>query len=73
MTSKIFKSLRDYFQIPDHMPICLPGKFKKCYFEETEDIGVFDTIANSAVKAATNSITLLAGYFPWSVHQPDRP
>jgi len=73
MTSKIFKSLRDCFQIPDHIPICLPRKFKICYSGETKDTDVYDTIASSGVKAAIDSITPLAGYFPWSIHQPNRP
>lgn len=42
MTSKIFKNLRDHFQIPDHIPICLPGKSEKCYSGETEDTGMYN-------------------------------
>ena len=42
MTYKIFKNLRDRFQIPDHIPIHLPRKFKKCYSGETEDTGMYD-------------------------------
>ena len=42
MTSKIFKNLRDHFQIPDHIPICLPGKFEKRYSRETEDTSMYD-------------------------------
>ena len=30
MTTKIFKKLRDHYQIPDNIPIRLLGKFKKC-------------------------------------------
>ena len=44
MTYKIFKNLRDRFQIPNHIPIRLPGKFEKCYFGEMEDIGMYDAI-----------------------------
>ena len=42
MMSKIFKHLRDCFQIPYHIPIHLPGKFEKCYSRETEDTGIYD-------------------------------
>ena len=35
MTVNIFKNLRDHYQIPDHIPICLLGKFKKCYLGKT--------------------------------------
>ena len=30
MSAKVFNTLRDHYQIPDHIPICLPGKFEKC-------------------------------------------
>ena len=42
MTSNIFKNLSDCFQILNHIPIGLFGKFKKCYFGETEDTGMYD-------------------------------
>ena len=31
MTANIFKNLRDCYQIPNHIPIHLSGKFEKCY------------------------------------------
>ena len=31
MTANIFKNLGDRYQIPNHIPICLPEKFEKCY------------------------------------------
>ena len=42
MTSNIFKNLSDCFQILNHIPIGLSGKFKKCYSGETEDTGMYD-------------------------------
>ena len=30
MTTKIFNNLRDCYQIPDNIPIHLPGKYEKC-------------------------------------------
>ena len=44
MTAKIFKDLRDRYQIPDHITICLPGKFEKCYSGKTADFGMYDAI-----------------------------
>ena len=44
MTANIFKNLRDCYQIPDHIPICLPGKFKKSYSGKTADVGMYDAI-----------------------------
>ncbi|KAK9984165.1 hypothetical protein SO802_033690 [Lithocarpus litseifolius] len=38
MTTNIFKDLRDRYQIPDHIPICLPGKCEKCYSGKTADV-----------------------------------
>ena len=35
-----FKTLKDKFQIPDNIPMCLPYKSKKCYYEGLEDLGV---------------------------------
>ena len=42
MRTNIFKNLRDHYQIPDHIPICLPGKFKKYYSGKTVDVGMYD-------------------------------
>ena len=42
MMVNIFKNLRDRYQIPDHIPICLPRKFKKCYSGKTMDVGMYD-------------------------------
>ena len=37
---KHFKTLRDKYQIPDNIPMRLPYKSKKCYYEGLEDLGV---------------------------------
>ena len=44
MSDKVFKTLRDRYQIPDDIPICLPGKFEKCYLERTADVGMYDAM-----------------------------
>ena len=44
MTTNIFKNLRNRYQIPDNIPICLPGKFEKCYSWKTVDVGMYDTM-----------------------------
>ena len=44
MATNIFKNLRDRYQIPDNIPICLPGKFEKCYSGKTVDFGMYDTM-----------------------------
>ena len=44
MTANIFKNLRDHYQIPNHIPIRLLGKFKKCYSGKTAGVGMYDAM-----------------------------
>ena len=44
MTTKFFNNLRDHYQIPDNIPIYLPGKYEKCYSRKTVDVGMYDTM-----------------------------
>ena len=44
MTANIFKTLRDRYQIPDHIPIRLLGKFEKCNLGKTADVGMYDAM-----------------------------
>ena len=44
MTANIFKNLSDLYQTPDHIPIRLPEKFKKCYSGKTADISKYDAM-----------------------------
>ena len=44
MTTKIFNNLRDRYQIPDNIPIRLPGKYEKCYSGKTVDIDMYDAM-----------------------------
>ena len=37
-----FKTLRANYQIPDYIPIRLPYKSEKCYYEGVDDIGVYE-------------------------------
>ena len=34
-----FKRLRAKYQIPDNIPLCLPRKSEKCYYNGLEDVG----------------------------------
>ena len=36
---KHFETLREKYQIPVGIPICLPFKFEKCYYQNVEDVG----------------------------------
>ena len=42
MTTNIFKTLRDRYQIPDNIPIRLLGKFEKCYSGKIANVGMYD-------------------------------
>ena len=44
MSDKVFKTLRGCYQIPNNIPIHLPGKFEKCYSGKTTDIGMYDAM-----------------------------
>ena len=35
-----FKTLRAIHQIPDYIPIRLPYKSEKCYYDGVDDVGV---------------------------------
>ena len=44
MSDKVFKTLQDRYQIPDDIPIRLPGKFEKCYSGKTADVAMYDAM-----------------------------
>ena len=37
-----FKTLRAIYQIPDYIPIHLPYKLEKCYYDGVDDVGVYE-------------------------------
>ena len=39
---KHFNTLRANYQIPDNIPIHLPYKSEKCYYEGVEGVGVYE-------------------------------
>ena len=71
MTANIFKNLRDCYQIPDHILICLPGKFEKCYSGKTVDVGMFDAMFAARLRLPLKGIAPSVGQFSWIVLQPD--
>ena len=44
MSNKIFGELRIRYQIPDHIPICLPEENETCYSGRTADVGMYDAM-----------------------------
>ena len=44
MSNKNFKELRVRYQIPKHIPICLPKENEKCYTGRMADVGMYDAM-----------------------------
>lgn len=44
MSSKVFNTLRDRYQISENIPLRLPGKFEKCYSRRTVNIGMYNAM-----------------------------
>ena len=44
MSDKVFNTLRDRYQIPNNIPIRLPGKFERWYSGKTTDVGMYDAM-----------------------------
>lgn len=44
MAPTIFKTLRDRYQNPDDISLCLLGKFEKCYSRRTTDVGMYNSM-----------------------------
>ena len=44
MSDKVFKTLRGCYQIPNNIPIHLPGKFEKCFSRKTTDDSMYDAM-----------------------------
>ena len=45
-----FKTLREKYEIPDHIPLRLPYKSEKCYYEGVEGIKVYDQIMKAGLR-----------------------
>ena len=50
MSDKVFKKLRIRYQIPEHIPICLPKENEKCYSGRTADIRMYDAMFAAKLK-----------------------
>ena len=44
MSTEVFNTLQDHYQISDHIPIRLPGKFGKCYSGRISNVGMYDAM-----------------------------
>ena len=70
MTANIIKNLRDYYQIPNHIPIHMAGKFEKCYSGKTTDISIYDATFAAGLRLPLMALHhKLANFLGLSVNQ----
>ena len=51
-----FKTLRAIYQIPDHIPIHLPYKSEKCYYDGVDDVGVYEQALKAGLRFPLNTL-----------------
>ena len=51
-----FKTLRAIYQIPNHIPIRLPYKSEKCYYDRVDDVGVYEQVLKAGLWLPLNSL-----------------
>ena len=51
-----FKTLRANYQIPDHIPIRLPFKSEKCYYEGVGGVEVYEQVLKASLRFLLNSL-----------------
>ena len=45
-----FKTLRENYQIPENIPICLPYKSEKCYYNGVEGVDVYEQMLKAGLR-----------------------
>ena len=67
---KHFSTLRVNYQIPDNIPISLPYKSEKCYYERVEGVGVYEQMLKVGLRFPLSSLHCeLLRYLGLSVNQ----
>ena len=51
-----FKTLRAIYQLPDHIPIRLPYKSEKCYYDGVDDVGVYEQALKASLRFPLNTL-----------------
>ena len=70
MSDKVFNTLRDRYQIPNNIPICLPRKFENCYSGKTADVGMYDAMFTVGLRLPLTALhRQLANFLGVSVSQ----
>ena len=53
---KHFNTLRTNYQIPNNIPIRIPYKSKKCYYEGVEGVEVYEQMLKAGLRFPLNSL-----------------
>ena len=51
-----FNSFRAHYQIPNYIPIRLPYKSEKCYYEGIDGVGVYEQVPKAGFRFPLNSL-----------------
>ena len=51
-----FKTLRAIYQIPNHIPIRIPYKAEKCYYDGVDDLGVYEQTLKAGLRFPLNTL-----------------
>ena len=51
-----FKTLRAIYQTLDHIPICLPYKSEKCYYDGVDNVGVYEQALKARLRFPLNAL-----------------
>ena len=67
---KHFRTLWANYQIPNNIPIRLPYKSEKCYYERVEGVGVYEQMLKAGLRFPLSSLHYeLLRYLGLSVNQ----
>ena len=70
ISDKVFKELHIRYQIPEHIPICLPREKEKCYSGRTTDVGMYDAMFAAGLRLSLTALYhQLVDYLGLSVSQ----
>ena len=70
MSNKVFKTLRGCYQIPNNIPIHLPGKFERCFSRKTTDDSMYDAMFATGLRLPLTALHhQLANFLGLSVSQ----
>ena len=47
---KHFNTLREKYQIPHHIPILLPYKFERSYYQGVDDVGIYEQMLKAGLR-----------------------